>query len=793
MKLRFAIRIMSNITCSMLLTNFAFGQASFQGLGDLPGGVFQSIAVDVSGDAQVIVGGGRTNSGPEACRWIRQPDRTWLLQPIGDLPGGSVSARADAASFDGSVVVGFGNSSKGNEAFRWTPTGGFEPLGDVGSGDFFSVASGVSPDGATVVGRGTGDNGSEPVIWPAGAGSAQALGGAFVAGFANAVSGDGSIVVGTIHVNDSTNQLVHAVRWDNGVMNILAFDTTPASQPNCSAVGISDNGKYVVGSNNGEAFILTAGGMTILGPGGATDVAEDGSRVVGVNTTSSIRAFIWDAATGYRDLKDHLTKDHSLDLTGWELHIAYGISNDGTTIVGQGKNPSGQIEGWVVVLPDADADGDGLFDDWEINGVPYTDINGDEQRYILDMDGDRQSDADPMHKDLFVELDMMSGLTFPQDAIDAVAFAFEAAPLMNPDGTEGIALHIVVDDTTLPFERVTQTPNKNWPPNAPQLKADWFGTDQERSDASSTALLDAKGKAYRYAIQFNEASESIGGLGEILGDDFVTFSGQYSNIDKAAVFMHELGHTLGLRHGGVDDTNGKPNYPSIMNYVLAYKQPWSASFWRLDFSREDLPMMDEANLDEAQPVGSAYYHNFMMPYFGIVPNGAACFPPAQWGNSIEQFLSLDRTATTDFNLDCDDQDIGVAADLNYLPSAGLPGSVQPSPNQLFAGWNDWPHVQLPVTSGGGSFAGPVPPDEPTESQIEYMRENFSIPPGVCISDINSSSSTDVADLLMIINSWGPCVNIAVCPGDIAPNAGVGDGQVNVADLLAIINAWGPCR
>ena len=30
--------------------------------------------------------------------------------------------------------------------------------------------------------------------------------------------------------------------------------------------------------------------------------------------------------------------------------------------------------------------------------------------------------------------------------------------------------------------------------------------------------------------------------------------------------MHELGHLLGLQHGGADATNFKPNYLSVMNY-----------------------------------------------------------------------------------------------------------------------------------------------------------------------------------------------------------------------------------
>lgn len=38
--------------------------------------------------------------------------------------------------------------------------------------------------------------------------------------------------------------------------------------------------------------------------------------------------------------------------------------------------------------------------------------------------------------------------------------------------------------------------------------------------------------------------------------------------DHANVFLHELGHTLGLGHGGDDALNYKPNYVSIMNYAF---------------------------------------------------------------------------------------------------------------------------------------------------------------------------------------------------------------------------------
>jgi len=50
-----------------------------------------------------------------------------------------------------------------------------------------------------------------------------------------------------------------------------------------------------------------------------------------------------------RLLKDVLT-EQGIDLTGWALRHAKGISADGLTIVGEGINPLGASEGWIATI-----------------------------------------------------------------------------------------------------------------------------------------------------------------------------------------------------------------------------------------------------------------------------------------------------------------------------------------------------------------------------------------------------------------------------------------------------------
>jgi uncharacterized repeat protein (TIGR01451 family) len=69
-----------------------------------------------------------------------------------------------------------------------------------------------------------------------------------------------------------------------------------------------------------------------------------------------------------------------------------------------------------------------------------------------------------------------------------------------------------------------------------------------------------------------------GGWGEIGGNDFIEYN------HDAGTIMHEFGHTLNLRHGGFENTNGKPNYVSAMNYDDQFGIPQNNGGSIIDYS-----------------------------------------------------------------------------------------------------------------------------------------------------------------------------------------------------------------
>jgi hypothetical protein len=114
---------------------------------------------------------------------------------------------------------------------------------------------------------------------------------------------------------------------------------------------------------------------------------------------------------------------------------------------------------------------------------------------------------------------------------------------------------------------------------------------------------------FHYAMHphsYNGGASS--GYAEVNGDDLINstlnFYGNYQAV--AGTIMHELGHNLGLRHGGNENQNYKPNYNSVMSYQYQFSGvdnnctiPGNGV---LAYSHGTRPSLNENALDEADGI-----------------------------------------------------------------------------------------------------------------------------------------------------------------------------------------------
>jgi hypothetical protein len=261
---------------------------------------------------------------------------------------------------------------------------------------------------------------------------------------------------------------------------------------------------------------------------------------------------------------------------------------------------------YLIRAVSIDSDDDGLRDHWETDGI--------------DVDQDGVSDlnlaamgANPAARDLFLEIDWLrdnAGVSFRPvaAAIDFAVNLFAAAP------TGPITLHVdagsrlsrnmgsapsliqggdAITDLAGHIDFIYfGVPGMTSPPfilrSFRELKDLYFGTTDKR----------AREFAFRYAIFGDQGGTPLspfGGLGEVAffsddlsipGNDFVITLGGAARppplpngFDQYQTLAHELGHTLGLRHGGIDHVTTpppihgghnslryKPDYLSLMNY-----------------------------------------------------------------------------------------------------------------------------------------------------------------------------------------------------------------------------------
>lgn len=290
-----------------------------------------------------------------------------------------------------------------------------------------------------------------------------------------------------------------------------------------------------------------------------------------------------------------------------------------------------------------DTDGDGLLDDWEENGYDYD--PGDGSLIHVDLPG---LGADPLVKDVFVVLDYMVGTTTNQNgdpmvfdhrptdaAIQLVKDAF-MPPLGDPRAGrhEDIALHVLVRHKVDGTGMVIPGPDGNPQPRpdfAPQLGMLSGGAYAWTAPPGATIpYFDDLKEMYfppelRQAMHYGVCAHKIGGtysgmsrgspesdfivsLGDILDARSTDGRPAGSTVvptewEQGGTFMHEVGHNLGLLHGGDENVLNKPNYLSVMNLPFQLQGlRYDGEDGFLDYSFAKLSDLPEAALNETTGV-----------------------------------------------------------------------------------------------------------------------------------------------------------------------------------------------
>jgi hypothetical protein len=371
-----------------------------------------------------------------------------------------------------------------------------------------------------------------------------------------------------------------------------------------------------------------------------------------------------------------------------------------------------------------DSDGDALSDAAELYGVW--------DREVLDIRG---LGADPRRTDVLLEVDFMSGRKPSDDVVNAVVAAFDQAPPNPnfPNNKPGIGLHAWIDD------QVDSSPDIDWPNylNAKPIIQNWFNLGSRwptHYGLFANRLIDME----MGGVEDPASGISMGIAGTVFFITLheVTQDGETyvpTEEDKASTLMHELGHNLGLFHGGDEDSNYKPNYFSVMNYLYQFRgvplDPEDFTQWSnwLDYSRIGTSDLLESALNEQEGIPPSYRAG-SYPISLVNPRYCRCFDQKE--NCIEGTIKGNVPGQLDFNRDGVINEMPVAADLtgNLAASDAIRGVRMDWENLVFHGKN----IQ-PVTAriAATDVNRPCPGPQPVRSQT---RERFAADGGVGMVD-----------------------------------------------------------
>jgi len=214
-----------------------------------------------------------------------------------------------------------------------------------------------------------------------------------------------------------------------------------------------------------------------------------------------------------------------------------------------------------------DTDGDGLSDTAErdeFGTAPNrTDTDGDGYPDGMEVRCTGVlPDADPLRTDIYVEVDAAGPEMLSDDVRRSVRETFADAPVSNPDGSTGIDIHLVTNDTGLAANGTVYSKSRD-------------GAGNDIYDFRS-AHFDRRAAGYYYVLLADDVAYA--------GDDYYVGAGRpgiaaFEPFDAtritASLFMHEFGHAVGLDgyQDGIDERRySTDEYDSVMNYNGLYTQ-----------------------------------------------------------------------------------------------------------------------------------------------------------------------------------------------------------------------------
>lgn len=533
----------------------------------------------VADDGRVVIRGGGLTTDPILLYPYNLTSPTAIASSstafttLGQSPG---------ISDDGQVVVFYGVDGGGAGIFASLDMGG--PTRQV-----FRIAGNRQVEDILAAG------GNDDGVWDPGE--------AFKAGELGFNAAGGALFFNSFEP-DSRVSVAHQSVAPSGIENdtfVISFIGTPNAASTAPQYFSNQKGLWTI-----RVDVKNESGTLRVKPSTAIPVVQI-NDTIGARTITNVLV--------YDQIANALTDDAGISRTQrrGDHKVAFWASTNSGNIIVRGSH--------------LDSDEDGLFDHWETMGIDFdgnggtpdlalhqAPFNANPNRKDIFIEIDYLEGGGHTHRP-----DRTPGNTplVGATVLQAVTNAFAAAPVPNPTGPNGITLHAILDEAIVEIGATLQfTPRlagagndfydlklgSNGTPAGSMCGTGpndgHFGTSADRGNANCVNILGSRRLAFRYSIFGHDETLFPGssGVAEVPGNDIfvslrvrvpgpyndfedrasefvatagaagsTTFDREWADI-QAATFMHELGHTLRLPHGGSDEIHCKPCYLSVMRY-----------------------------------------------------------------------------------------------------------------------------------------------------------------------------------------------------------------------------------